>query len=117
MSVELQDSGYRGQLVSMAGVKGREGMGLVVYSSNPAPTTTPVIISGPNPARYYVLITNEGSVNVQIAFNDTFTDGFHTLFPGGSMLINKDMPWTGAIWGKTLAGTGSIGLEAAKVQE
>jgi len=33
------------------------------------------------------------------------------------MLINKDMPWTGAIWGKTLAGTGSIGLEAAKVQE
>jgi len=116
MSIELYDSGYIGRMVSMAGVVGREGMGLRIYSSLPAPTATPVLVVGANPVRLYLLITNEGTVDVEIAFNETFTDGKHTLVPGGHILINKDMPWTGAVWARTLAGTGSLGIESANVQ-
>lgn len=116
MSDSLYDSGAVGQLVSMSGLKGRDGAGVKVWSSTPAPTTTPVVVVSTNPARLWVSITNEGTVDIQISLDGTFNNGYSTIVPKGSVLFDKNAPWTGAIWAKTGAGTGLIGLFEAMVQ-
>jgi len=116
MTATLYPGGYNGRLVSLGGIYGRENMGYTVYSTTGTPTTAIGTVLGPNPARLFALITNDGAVDVQIAWDDTFTNGLHLLRPGGQLLINKDLPWIGPVCARTLAGTGSIGVEAASVQ-
>lgn len=116
MSDTLRDQGYIGQYISLAGRKGAPGKGLKIWSSTPAPGTTPVVVCSPNSDRVYALITNEGTIDVKIAFDESFGNGYHTLKPNGSMLINQDMPWIGGIYAETAAGTGLLGLEEAMIE-
>lgn len=117
MSQDLFDSGYVGRQVSLAGVLGRDGLGMRVWSSTPAPSTDSIQILGSNPSRVFAEITNEGTVDVQIAFDQSFGNGYHTLVPRGSMLINRDFPWTGGVYARTLAGTGLLGVDSGSVQQ
>lgn len=119
MSDTLYDGGYVGQLVSLAGVKGRDGLGARVWSSQPAPPATGagVEVMGPNPSRLWALITNEGTVDVQLAFDNVFTNGLFTLRPGGSFMINKNLPWTGTVHARVTGGVaGTLSVAAASVQ-
>jgi len=116
MSDTLRDNGYAGVRTSMGGIQSRQGMGLTIWSTLAAPTTTATPISAGNPLRLYTLITNNGTVAVDIAYDATFLNGYHRLQPGGSMLINEDMPWTGEIYAKAVSGTGSLGIFLATIQ-
>lgn len=118
MSIDnIYDSGYVGQIRSLGGVLGAAGFGLIVYTNTPAPVSTAVVVViGPSPGRVWTLITNEGTVDVQLSFEPTFGGGYHTLKPNGSFVINKDFPWTGPVYAQTLAGTGLLGVTTSRVR-
>lgn len=114
----ILDAGFNGEARSMANVVGRNGQGLRIYQANPQPTTTAVIVLSPSPNRKWALIQNVGSVDCYFSADEAFTDlgtvGFK-LTPDGNLLFNDEMPWTGALYAKTLAGTASLALWSATV--
>lgn len=112
-----RDVGYLGQLVSLAGVKGAQGKGLLITGGEATINAgTPERVLDSNPQRVWALLTNDGAVNVTIIFGDASGDsGTHVLVPNGSLLINEFMRWTGAIVSTCAAGVGTINYTEASV--
>jgi len=112
MGADIYDGGFNGRRVSLAGSLGAAGRGLKMWSNMPAPPiTTGCILISSNPGRLFALFTNEGTVDVQIAFDNTWSNGLHTLRPGGSFQIDDQFPWTGPVYGRGVGATGSIAVE------
>jgi hypothetical protein len=77
-------------------------------------------IANSNPARLWLLLTNDSLANLIISFaGPTGYLAEHVINPAGNLLINQNMPWTGDIWMKVSAvmGTGELyNLSEASVQ-
>lgn len=92
------DSGYNGSIVSLAGVVGRHGYGLVIetaYLIITAGFTHERIAANPN--RVWLLIQNNGLADLYVQPGSTAGPVSPHIAPGGSILFNRDMPWTGGI--------------------
>jgi len=107
----IYDTGFFGTDRSMSNVPGHEGQSGRVYQANPQPGTDPVVILSPSPNRKWALVQNVGTVDVYLSLDAAFTDlgtvGIR-LRPDGHILFNKEMDWTGGLYGRTLAGTASL---------
>lgn len=90
------DAGYRGQVVSLAGVKGRPGLGT---KTKEAILVLVALVEElaleANPGRVWALITNDSPYDVLFDFGTG--KNLHTLRPYGNLLINKNLPWTGQV--------------------
>lgn len=99
VSAPANDTGYTGQLTSLAGVKGGYGYGLkiVVTQFINEPTGTVLALS-PNSRRVWATIQNTGAVNMTISVGDgaNFT-ALATLLPWGVYQLDIEHPWTGGI--------------------
>lgn len=96
------ESGYSGQLISLAGVAGRPGLGRHVTSyAGYGGVGTPTQVSPNNPMRISALIRNVGP-GASTIYLDTVTAC--VLQVGGTLQIDQNLPWTGAI---SASGTGA----------
>lgn len=101
MTIKIEyDSGYRGQIVSLAGVKGRLGLGLKLQMDAVAvDNVTRVQVLQSNPQRVFAIMTNEGDVDVLFALTGDTGYALHRVAArGGVFQIDKDLPWTGGVW-------------------
>jgi hypothetical protein len=107
-----KDGGYLGQIVSLGGIKGAPGQGLTTQTAN---VTTAAGIGfvclAANPGRVWALITNEGAGDLTYSFEGGITAA-HVLLPKGHILINRDLPWTGAV---TVDGTSVVSTTEASI--
>ncbi len=86
--------------VSLDGIEGKEGRGLTVVSTTG--TTNWMVteaVAAENPRRAWLLCSNAGSFKFRIKpqGSEGSAATYHDVLPGGSLLINKDMPFTGVI--------------------
>lgn len=92
-----EDVGYVGQLVSLAGVKGRTSGGIVT-TGTVLDLAAAVTLCGPNPRRIWALVQNVSTageiIRIQIGLQGAF---YVYLNPYGTLLINDNMRWTGAL--------------------
>jgi len=93
------DAGHLGELISLAGIKARGGRGLKVDGNAVVVTagTVSTIIPA-NPKRKWALISNDSS-SYCLVYLDTYASypSQIRLEGYGHLLINADMPWTGAV--------------------
>ncbi len=92
-----KDSGYQGQIRSLAGVLGKLGMGLTIEQNYRAVATGVITrLINPNPLRKWAVIVNPitNSGNTDILFS---SGSGWKLAPGGFLIINEDLPWTGEV--------------------
>jgi len=98
---DCYDTGYfNGQLVSLAGVLGKKYRGLKLHTESGQIAVAGVYTSYPqNPQRLWLLISNDSLRNLTIVFLDVILGNFatHVIKPGGNILINQNLPWTGNI--------------------
>lgn len=112
------DAGYVGQIQSLAGVLGRAGLGLVTsgYAND---VSTGVEVAQANPSRVWLTVqntSNENSSNADIRVQ-LGTHGFYIyLKPYGSLLINKDLPWTGIVGVEPVGAGAKVRVIEASVQ-
>lgn len=116
--VDARDQGFIGRLVSLGGVKGREGLGYMIQH---ATASTPVgggkvQIIPANSARACALITNVDAVRVYLSFVEDPNFAIHPLDPGGSFQIDEDFPWTGGVWMTYNVGVATVGFTDISVQ-
>jgi len=95
------DPGYNGRLMSLGGVIGREGLGLVVENKIYTETGIATQLIPSNPARYWLIMRNIGTLRTNIAFGPD-GGGYATanhiyLEPGDVFQIDRMIPWTGSI--------------------
>lgn len=115
--VRIADNGVDGQLISLAGLKGRRGLGAVLdhrAATCPAGVKTQILQS--NPGRVYALITNGDTARLYLSFTEDTSYNIHPLDPGGSFQIDRDFPWTGGVWGYNATVQVIVGLTDAGVQ-
>ena len=89
--------------VSLAGIVGNPDRDFKVAKENFAVNTSDVLLHD-NPLRLWALITNDDVVDVGISFYLDAIVTVHVLKPNGSLLINRDMPWTREVRAGSLAG-------------
>lgn len=93
-----RDTGYRGRLVSLGGLVGRQGHG-VKAECNSRTITTLVNneLIGSNPARLYILIKNvSAGDNTVICLGGTSAAVGFELKQGETIQFDRNMPWTGS---------------------
>lgn len=98
----VKDSGYQGQIKSLAGIPGAIGMGLILgYESVALTTSEPKQIMQANPTRKWANIQNINPADITIFFGDVGAAGVSgiRLTSLGSYEINELNPWTGAMTG------------------
>lgn len=116
----ITENGHVGELVSLAGVPGKVFLGreLVYASYVPITTTTSQVLFN-NPKRIAALIVNSGSTDIAIRLGTTPVIGppiqGMLLSPGGSLQIDKDLPWTGEVFVVFGASGGSLEVEEISV--
>lgn len=91
------------QLISLAGVIGKPGIGREVVDNAQAVTTALAQYIASNDRRIALLIYNPSANQIYFSFNNGST-GIITCYPRDSILINKDFPWTGPISAYSIAG-------------
>lgn len=100
---------------------GRPGLGLVIENrlidTNILITAANTLVSE-NPARVWALISNEGLLPVWIGYGVTgaLNGTFHSIQPGGNLLINREFPWTGQVAGMS-AGPNAVRVTEASIQQ
>jgi hypothetical protein len=95
---KVVEPGHGGELVSLAGVKGRKWYGRQLISGYVTPNNTNVLILGSNPKRISAVIVNIGSNDVYLEFGETSADNTKLMIkPGGSFQIDALFPWTGQV--------------------
>lgn len=99
MGTVFRESGYLGRLTSLGGVKGHEGIGRQVEDASALSVTSLYCAIPANPSRVWASITNDptSTNDLDIYLGDGLYK-FCSLVPGGSLLINDELPWTGNIW-------------------
>lgn len=111
------------QFVSLDGVRGKPDYGLSVVST--AGTTTFTVteqVANINTRRVWLLLSNTGSFGIRVKFRDTEGKSpsatFHEVLVGGSIQIDKHIPFTGALdVVGVVAGDSSYTLTEASVRE
>lgn len=95
------EAGFNGQLISLAGVRGRTGAGLFYKQNLVELVTTYSADAVPaNPNRVWMIIQNrvESTVQVSVSFGDsTPAAASFALQPGESLIIDKSNPWSGSL--------------------
>lgn len=104
-----KDTGYRGSLISMTGLRSRPGYGIQTnnFSTTVSSAIPGTLIFPPNPKRIYAIIQNVDDADTMTVYlGDTTTnaDEFIKLWPGDSLLFDLDHPWSGAISGFGISG-------------
>jgi len=115
MAEYREDVGYTGSLVSLAGVISSPGRGLVTSGVAPSITTEQILLP-PNPRRVWAFIQNLSTtetVAVQLGILGSF---YVQLLPKGSLLINENFRWTGALTGVSLGGAATMRAYEASVE-
>ena len=111
--------GYNGRIVSLGGIQGRQGLGLQINTDliDADPLTGPHLALVSNPGRVWALISNEGTLPIWLGIGINTPNGtFHSVQPGGNMLINKDFPWTGKV-AVLAAATNAVRVTEASIQQ
>ena len=96
--VTFNDGGYRGRMVSLAGVVGREGYGLQVTESGIVPgfgVATDVI--SPNANRVWLIVTNLGTDVLYIHCGRVTAPSGFALQVNGTLQFDVNLPWTGGL--------------------
>lgn len=100
--INFQGGGsFANDVVSLGGIRHKAGRPFHVRVEAPTLVlATLTLIAPPNPARLWLLITNETATddNITVYFTNDTSDGGHNITQHGSLLINKDLPWTGGVW-------------------
>ena len=111
------EPGFRGRMVSLGGVAGREGLGLHTRRPDAPITVTDQYILNTNQARMWALIQNTGLVNdLRICLDEgTGIAPAFVLKPGETLQIDKNLPWTGAVYAQST--TTTVEYIEASVQE
>jgi len=91
-----RESGYAGRIVSLAGIQGRPGHGLYAPSTAYSLSAVESQSIESNAKRVWLLISNTGPGNLRVRLAATAVGG-HIVYPGGAVLINKEMPWSGMV--------------------
>jgi hypothetical protein len=115
---EYRAGGFVGELVSLGGVKLTQGRGLKAISSYYVlAATESVQLLDPNPKRMWALITDNSLDWCRILFASTgaFAANGHRLDIGGSIIINKELPWIGAVVAYSPAGSGGCTITVTEV--
>lgn len=109
-----RDTGYKGQLISLGGIKGKPGAGLEV---EPFGYTTLGLPGGQvregNPKRAYFMVNNVGAGIARIGLG---TADIIYLLPYQSFVIDSLMPWTGPIWASIVDVATTLSCFEAQIQ-
>lgn len=96
----VRDTGYLGQTVSLAGVKGALGQGLVVQIESVAlASSTNIQVLQSNPSRKWAVLQNINTNDITVFFGDVAASGVAgvRLAKYGSFQLDKNIPWCGAM--------------------
>lgn len=113
------DGGYKGQLMSLAGMLGAPGYGMTVECTSvsvAAGATSDVIAA--NPYRVWMILTNltAGLVHVALGSYGALTTNLAIVLQQyDSLIINKDLPWTGPISMYAPGGAITVGKQEASL--
>lgn len=102
--------------VSLAGIEGQTGKGLEVANSGDQAVTTAIVI-GANGQRAWMLITirHDSTDDAIVTFGGVADSGGIRVRPGGSLQIDKNLPWTGAMVLAPASGTINVNIIEASV--
>lgn len=94
-----QDGAAGIQHVSLAGVKGRVGLGLRVTRPDTSLVFTAGLqVLGSNPARRWALIQNIGTTDINASFDSDTAVAADFIIPAkGVLQIDSQLPWTGPV--------------------
>jgi len=95
----IEDVGYDGT-PSLGGVRGSEhgrGRLYTVDTFGLTPAAVNQVLNA-NSKRLSALIVNAGANPMVVYFDPTYTSPAALLNPGGSLQIDKNLPWTGAVF-------------------
>lgn len=112
-----QEPGHWGpDLVSLAGIKGQPGRGIQVANSGTQTVTTAMVI-GNNGERLWMLITirHDSTDDAIITFGSPADTGGLRVRPGGSIQIDRNIPWSGAMVVAPASGTIYVNVIEASV--
>jgi len=102
------DVGYRGQLVSLGGIKGALNQGTYVdFEQLIIDDGVERDIISANPARMWLILQNYGTNTIAIGFGNTggiLVGSFIYLNQYDCLIIDKNLPWTGSISAYSTAG-------------
>lgn len=96
-TISGREDGCIAELVSLAGVKGRSGLGREVKGIARLATNAYPEIVNSNLRRLSCILQNSGTSNIWLYLGNADNYSEFLLVPGGSFQIDKDFPWTGAI--------------------
>lgn len=101
-----QESGYKGQLVSLSGLLGAPGRGRQVEDAPwVVPAAETVMVLSGNGRRIAAVFQNlpgsAGDAEISLGENSGKTE---ILQPGDSWQIDINIPWTDSVWCYSLAG-------------
>jgi len=115
----VRTSGRRGSIVSLGGVISKPGSGLILEGNSisiPSAGLPIVSILQNNPLRVWALIANSALNTANFYIN--LAGISLILTPGGSILINSEMPWTGGATAQQLdVASASIDILEAVIEE
>lgn len=116
----IRDTGYHGRIISLGGIKGAEGMGLIIgYDSVALATSTNVQVLQSNPARKWAVLHNINNDDITVFFGDVAAAGVAgvRLPRYGSLTIDDGLSWIGAFTAFQDSGsTINLFVEEASVQ-
>jgi len=118
MAEPIREAGYVGQLISLAGVRGREGLGRIGMTEAVTVVAASAIVGLlSNPARLAASIQNLSvDDDLDVYFGDTSLGPKFTLPHLGYLQIDYLMPWTGPVYLYS-AGTGIVTVSELSVQQ
>lgn len=97
---QIKDSGSTGELISLAGVRGKAGLGLNLdYNTVPIPTSVNTQVLQANPARKWAVLHNINDSDITVFFGDVAAAGIAgiRLPKYGTLILNKDLMWSGSM--------------------
>jgi len=98
--VTILDTGFKGSMTSLANIQGAADRGQRMdINSVPIETSTNRQVLQSNPARLWAILQNINSADITVFFGDVASAGVAgiRLAQYGSIVINKDIPWAGAM--------------------